>query len=888
VYFGTSFENVNNAIRPGGDVDGNGQVDWADVWVLAEQWLLDPTGLYPCADLDGDNNVNGFDFAIIADSWNGQAGASFKGNQTGTTFDPGTLANNTTYYWRVDEVYDSCPVVVWYGDVWSFTTVAGPAADVEIIGTWVSGTSHTSEAGANRALVFTAHVEDDDTDMNLTSVTYGGQSMTKVVEQNVGSGYRAYAVAYILDEVGINAASSSDFAVTWAQSPSRSPGFSSVFLQNVNQSVPTGAFDGNGTESSATVATSALSTSDGDMVIVSGTCGNSGEYTVNNGFTEGIELDIASADAVAGYKSASGVDETASITHSNVNRQVVIGFVVQACAAGPQPPGQAVNPSPGNGATGVSVDADLSWTGGFGATSHNVYFGTISPGASQGNQTGTTFDTGTMANDMIYYWRIDEVNANGTTTGVVWNFTTEALPQPPGQAVNPSPGNSATGVSVDADLSWTAGSGATSHDVYFGTISPGASQGNQTATTFDTGTMANDMTYYWRIDEVNGEGTTGGLVWSFTTESLPPPPGQASSPSPVNGATDVSIYSNLSWTGGSGSTSSDVYFGTDSTPDSGEFQGNQTTTTFDPGTMTNEITYYWRIDEVNAGGTTTGNLWSFTTEQQTQPPEDECDNWQSLHPEWIFCDDFEVDTAFVRDGRYFEYSNNGGDFVALAGIGLDSSKGMRVIFQSGEVSAGGFKLGFGRNPNSYMNRDIRETEDFRDVYYRMYLKMQPGWVGSPGKLSRATCFSSSTDWSQAMIAHLWSSGDYLLVDPVRCVDLATSLVKCVGYNDFGHMDWLGNLAGVTPIFDSLHDGIWYCVEAHVKLNDPGVSNGIQEFWIDGNLEARRDSLNFVASYTDYAINAILFENYWNSGSPQLQERYFDNIVVSTQPIGCLD
>jgi len=79
VYFDTNFDNVNTDMRPGGDADGNGQVDWADVWVLAEQWLLDPTGLYPCADFDGDNNVNGVDFAIIADSWNGQTGASFMG-----------------------------------------------------------------------------------------------------------------------------------------------------------------------------------------------------------------------------------------------------------------------------------------------------------------------------------------------------------------------------------------------------------------------------------------------------------------------------------------------------------------------------------------------------------------------------------------------------------------------------------------------------------------------------------------------------------------------------------------------------------------------------------------------------------------------------------------
>jgi hypothetical protein len=120
-----------------------------------------------------------------------------------------------------------------------------------------------------------------------------------------------------------------------------------------------------------------------------------------------------------------------------------------------------------------------------------------------------------MANDTTYYWRIDEVNAEGTTTGVVWSFTT--IVAAPSQASNPSPADSAANVSITTDLSWTAGCGATSHDVYFGTSSPGAFQGNQTATTFDTGTMSNDTTYYWRIDEVNAATTTTGNVWSFTT-----------------------------------------------------------------------------------------------------------------------------------------------------------------------------------------------------------------------------------------------------------------------------------------------------------------------------------------------------------------------------------
>ncbi len=271
-------------------------------------------------------------------------------------------------------------------------------------------------------------------------------------------------------------------------------------------------------------------------------------------------------------------------------------------------PGKATSPSPANSATDVTITTDLGWTADVNATSHDVYFGTTSPGSSQGNQGGTTFDTGTMTANTVYYWRIDEVSGAGTTTGDIWSFTT--LPVP-GAASSPSPADSATGVTTTTDLSWTAGSDATSHDVYFGTSSPGTFQGNQGGTTFDTGNMTANTVYYWRIDEKNSSGTTTGTVWSFTTELQLP--GQASSPSPADSATDVTITTDLSWTAGSGATSHDVYFGTDSTPDAGEFQGNQGGTTFDTGTMTANTVYYWRIDEKNGSGTTTGTVWSFTT-----------------------------------------------------------------------------------------------------------------------------------------------------------------------------------------------------------------------------------------------------------------------------------
>ena len=42
-------------------------------------------------------------------------------NQSNTSFDPGTLSEGTTYYWRVDEVNGAPAFTVHTGDVWSFT-----------------------------------------------------------------------------------------------------------------------------------------------------------------------------------------------------------------------------------------------------------------------------------------------------------------------------------------------------------------------------------------------------------------------------------------------------------------------------------------------------------------------------------------------------------------------------------------------------------------------------------------------------------------------------------------------------------------------------------------------------------------------------------------------
>ena len=106
----------------------------------------------------------------------------------------------------------------------------------------------------------------------------------------------------------------------------------------------------------------------------------------------------------------------------------------------------------------------------------------------------------------------------------------------PALARNVSPVKEAIDVPRDTDLEWTSGKFAATHDVYFGTVLEdvnNASRSNpmdvlisqgQNANTYDPeGVLEFGMTYYWRIDEVNGAPDNTifkGDVWSFTVEPL--------------------------------------------------------------------------------------------------------------------------------------------------------------------------------------------------------------------------------------------------------------------------------------------------------------------------------------------------------------------------------
>ena len=198
--------------------------------------------------------------------------------------------------------------------------------------------------------------------------------------------------------------------------------------------------------------------------------------------------------------------------------------------------------------------------------------------------------------------------------------------QPPNVPTNPLPPNEATDVSITTNLNWTGGDPDTNdtvlYDVYFGTTNPPPKViENQSETSYDLPTLSYHTQYYWKIIAWDNHGEwTSGPIWTFLTMSAPNnPPYIPNNPSPANSTHNVSISTDLSWSGGDPDPDDtvryDVYFGTTNPPI--KIVSNQSGTSYDIGTMTYGTPYYWKIiswDNHNVSAS--GPLWNFHTESQ--------------------------------------------------------------------------------------------------------------------------------------------------------------------------------------------------------------------------------------------------------------------------------
>jgi hypothetical protein len=315
-------------------------------------------------------------------------------------------------------------------------------------------------------------------------------------------------------------------------------------------------------------------------------------------------------------------------------------------------------------------------------------------------QTTVTFEPGALAAQTTYYWAVDEQTmSNATYPGDVWQFTTTnpgvsggvkgeyfngmtPTGVPALTRIDPAidfswgdPGGPGAPIGVDGfSARWTADLEIAVADTYtFITntddgarlwlndkqiinqwVDQGPTAASSAPMALEPGVYSLRMEYY-----ENTGGTTAQLLWespSMPRQIIPAgplqPPVRARALYPQDNDVNVPQDAVLMWGAGESAVKHQVYLGEDetavaeaTTTSSGIYRGTQTLdqTTFDPGGLEWNKTYYWRIDEVNDAGADspwTGSVWSFTTADflvvdDFESYNDEDGTYTRIYENWI-------------------------------------------------------------------------------------------------------------------------------------------------------------------------------------------------------------------------------------------------------------
>ena len=373
----------------------------------------------------------------LGDNFDGLDNASGATLQTDVTYTPGTLELGKTYYWRVDE-FDAAGATH-KGNVWSFKTVPDVAiAEPNLVGLW------TFDEG-----------------QGATAVDWSGHGNHGKLEGNPQwvDGY----------ELGALELDGSDDVVEVPLQPSitfeQGDSFS-VLLWTKTQATPTPQ-DG--------IVGNYRTSTDPFWLLIANTDGGATMYVRDVGRAHSTVIASPSKINDGNWHHLAGIrdqqtkrlclyvdgqlvveesDETEDINsgqsiwigdHLNryydglidnlriYNKALTVEEISQVMQVDPK---LADNPVPDRHVTVDIRDiSSLSWSAGDASVSHDVYLGQdrdAIAGADnsspefQGNQAGTSLSLAALVEfgGGDYYWRIDEVAADGTVTaGTIWKFT---------------------------------------------------------------------------------------------------------------------------------------------------------------------------------------------------------------------------------------------------------------------------------------------------------------------------------------------------------------------------------------------------------------------------------------------------------------------------------
>jgi len=279
----------------------------------------------------------------------------------------------------------------------------------------------------------------------------------------------------------------------------------------------------------------------------------------------------------------------------------------------------------------VTVAGDDGLGGGFHGNGvgpfTSCYFNVEVGGIAGFDSAGSTTEGGRITDDMM-----QESTYVGWDFADIWTIDEgQSYPQlrmflPPNpKTTGPLPEDGGIIEDTFVELTWTAGAGATTNNVYVSDDEDAVAQGTvevveTTEASLVVGTpdeplgpsLTPGMTYYWRVDAVGTE-TIAGDVWSFSVA-----PETAYGPSPADGARAMGPNVVLSWKAGLGAIVHYVTVGESfDEVDAAELGlgAEAGETTLDIGQQEPGKIIYWRVDELNGetGEFVQGQVWSFAT-----------------------------------------------------------------------------------------------------------------------------------------------------------------------------------------------------------------------------------------------------------------------------------
>jgi hypothetical protein len=278
------------------------------------------------------------------------------------------------------------------------------------------------------------------------------------------------------------------------------------------------------------------------------------------------------------------------------------------------------SPWPANGSTSAATTLTLQWGAVSGATQYQVYFGSNStslPLYATVSAPTVTAAVYNLAAGTTYYWKVVAIAGSSSASSAVWSFTT---PGGGSQTLSAPtvvwPLNGSTSDATTLDIQWSAVSGATQYQVYFGSSStspPLYTTVSAPAVTAALYNLAAGATYYWKVVATAGSSSTSSAVWSFTT---PGGSGTLSAPTlvwPLNGSTSAATTLTIQWSAVSGATQYQVYFGSNSTSLPLYATVSAPTVTAAVYNLNAGATYYWKVVAIAGSSSASSAVWSFTT-----------------------------------------------------------------------------------------------------------------------------------------------------------------------------------------------------------------------------------------------------------------------------------